>query len=197
MCRRLFVGSSPRVESALPETHLCPMLPSRSWLHSTNARPFLLAFLVTGALVVGLVACDSGGSNEQGEDPEDEVVQTFTVTVDSVDSSYSYSDQNDIGVAYAIDGNVGEVITLERGRTYEFEMGEGVDPNQPFYIGTSAEGGGGDEFRQDPAMVTTGTVTFTPSADAPGSLYYVCGNHVYMGGGMDITSPSGDPGDDY
>lgn len=161
---------------------------------STVSRSLFLVLFFTGVLVVGLAACDSGGSsnNDGGNtNGDDEVAQTFNVTVENVDSSYPYSDQNGIGVAYAIDGEIGKVITLERGKTYEFELGDGVDPNHPFYIGTTAEGGSGDEFRDDPAKETTGSVTFTPPMDAPDSLFYVCGVHVYMGGEMEITSSDG------
>lgn len=165
---------------------------------SVSRRRFLQSLGITGvALGAGgslLVACDSGGSNEDDED--DDIARTFTVTVESVDDSYPYSDQNNIGVAFAIGGEAGRVITLERGKTYEFELGDGVDPNHPFYIGTTAEGQGGDEFRDDPAKATTGTVTVTVPSSAPDSLFYVCDNHVYMGGEMEITdsSSSGDDG---
>jgi len=159
----------------------------------------VLVVACTMALALGLAACDSGGSNED-DPPGDEIAQTFTVTVEGIDGSYAYSDQNGVGVAYAINGEVGRVITLERGKTYEFELqgtvGEG--PNglpHPFYVGTSAEGGGGDAFMEDPAMETTGTVTVTIPSDAPDNLYYVCGNHTYMGGQMEITDSSGS-GDD-
>lgn len=157
-------------------------------------------------LVVGLIACDSGGgttddsNNGPPNDGGSGVAQTFTVTVESTDDSYAYSDQNNNGVAYAIDAEVGQTVTLERGKTYEFVLEDGLSPSHPFYIGTTAEGGSGDEFRDDPAKATTGTVTFTVPTGAPDLLYYVCGNHVYMGGDIEITSASGgsgSPGTDY
>lgn len=156
----------------------------------------ILAVALTMVLALGLAACDSGGSNNDNTNGGEGVAQTFTVTVEGVDDSYPYSGQNGIGVAYAIDGDTGKEITLERGKTYEFELGDGVDPNHPFYIGTTAEGGSGDEFRDDPVKQTTGTVTFTPPTDAPGELFYVCGNHTYMGGKMEITSSSNGGDDD-
>jgi len=158
-----------------------------------TTRP-LLFLVLTVALVGGLAACDSGGSaSENGDDDNggDDVAQTFSVTVESIEGTdYPYSDQNNIGVAYAIDGEIGKVITLERGETYAFELGSGVDPSHPFYVGTTAEGQGGDEFRDNPAKQTTGTVTFTPPSSAPDSLFYQCDNHVYMGGKMTITNAS-------
>lgn len=162
---------------------------------SESVRPLLLLVALSCALAVGLAACDSGGSSSSNDDNGNtdngpDVAQTFTVTVENVTDSYPYTDQNNVGVAYAIDGEVGKVITLERGKTYAFELGDGVDPNHPFYVGTSAEGAGGDEFQDDPAKQTTGTVTFTVPSDAPNSLFYVCDVHVYMGGEMDVVDAS-------
>ena len=159
---------------------------------------FALPLLVV-ALSIGLVACDSSGSDPP-EDPDDgtQVARTFSVTVTSIDGSYPFSDQNQNGLAYAINGEVGKVITLERGQTYEFELGSGVDPDHPFYVAETAEGGGSSAFRDNPAFQTTGTVTFTPPSAAPDSLFYECGNHVYMGGKMTITDTAtgGDDEDD-
>lgn len=151
--------------------------------------------------MVGLGACDSGGENpENGEngDNGETVAQTFTVTVESIEGTdYPYSDQNTIGVAYAIDGEVGAEITLERGKTYEFELGESVEsgPNNvshPFYVATSAEGGGSDEYGEgvENAGATSGTVTFSPPSGAPDNLYYQCGSHAYMGGDVSIVESS-------
>lgn len=170
-------------------------------LRFVRAIPSPIHVLLVFALAIGYVGCDSGGSSSSGDDGGDEntgpsVAQTFTVTVEPIDSSYPYANSNTSEVAYAIDGQVGETISLQTGNTYEFELGSGVDPDHPFYIGTSAEGAGGDEFRNNPAKKTTGTVTFSIPFDAPDSLYYVCGNHVYMGGKMSISGSSGDDGDD-
>lgn len=149
-------------------------------------RTPLLLFV---GLVVGLTACDTSGSNSNNnEDNGEPIAKTFTVTVKSVSNSYPYSDKNQVGVAYAIDGDVGKVITLQREKTYEFELRSGVDPSHPFYIGKTAKGASGDEFRDNPAKKTTGTVTFTPLSSAPDSLFYQCDNHVYMGGKMEITN---------
>jgi len=158
-----------------------------------------LALILAG----GLAACDSSGSNsEENNDDEPSIARTFTVTVASVDGSYPYSAQNQNGAAYAIDGEAGKVITLERGKTYAFELGSGVDPDHPFYVAETPEGAGNAPFRENPAFQTTGTVTFSPPSSAPDSLFYECGNHVYMGGKMMITNSAtggdggGDDGDD-
>lgn len=171
--------------------------------HSSPSPHGSLVLLSAIALVltVGLAACDSGGSNssddeEMNDDPD--VAQTFTVTVESTDDSYPYNDQNQIGVAYAIDGEVGKVITLEIGKRYEFVLQESVrsGPNgaeHPFYVGTTAEGQGGDEFSDgvENAKASSGSVFFTPPEGAPDSLFYQCDLHVYMGGKMMIADSSG------
>jgi hypothetical protein len=161
----------------------------------------VLLFALAVALTVGLAACDSGGSNSGDNDDgneEPDVAQTFNVTVESIDDSYPYSDRNNVGVAYAIDGEVGKVISLEVGKRYEFVLGESVGsgPNgatHPFYVGNTAEGQGGDEFGEnvENAKSTSGSVFFTPPESAPDSLFYQCDLHVYMGGKMNITDSAG------
>ena len=156
------------------------------------SSPFhrLAAVVLALVLTVGITGCDSSGTQDSDDENDTpEVAKTFNVTVEALDSSYPYSDQNRVGVAYAIDGEVGKVITLERGKTYAFSLGARVSPNHPFYVGTTAEGGGGDEFRDRPAKETTGTVTFTVPASAPSALFYVCDTHIYMGGEIRVSDP--------
>lgn len=175
-------------------------------LHRIVSLRFLLILVLAVTVAGGLAACDSGGTgSENGENGTEngggdggDVAQTYAVSVQEIDSSYPYSDQNNVGVAYAIDGEVGAVITLERGKTYAFELESSVDsgPNgmpHPFYIGNSAEGGGSDEYSNgvENAQATTGTVTFSVPSDAPDQLFYQCGTHVYMGGEMGIEDSSG------
>ncbi len=177
--------------SPLPYT----LFPSRQ-----RARPLVVLLALAVGLTAGLMACDSGGSSEEDPPPEEEldVAETFTVTVESIEGTdYPYSEENNVGVAYAIDGEVGAVLSLERGKTYEFELGSSVGdgPNgqpHPFYVGETAEGQGGDEFRDDPAKQTSGVVLFTPPSNAPDSLFYQCNLHRFMGGKMEIVDASGD-----
>jgi hypothetical protein len=175
-----------------------PFVFRRSIAHSLTLLCFALL------MTVGLAACDSGGANSGTEDSNDEpdIAKTFTVTVKKIDDSYPYSSSNRKGVAYAINDTVGKEIILERGKTYEFVLEQSVasgpsgDPH-PFYIGETAKGAGGDEFRSDPAKKTSGTVTFSPPSGAPDSLFYQCDLHVYMGGKITVTgSTSGGSGDD-
>ncbi|MFB6229685.1 MAG: hypothetical protein ABEL04_00895 [Salinibacter sp.] len=153
-------------------------------LFTDTARTFTVAVLLSLALVIG--GCDSGGSS-----PNRNVTKTFTVTVQSITSNYPYADQNNIGVAYAIDGEVGKVITLQRGETYEFVLD--YSSNHPFYVGTNAEGKGTGRYTDGVEMPdgnnTQGiSVFFTVPSSAPDSLFYQCGIHQYMGGKMNIAN---------
>lgn len=169
-------------------------------VQSSRLRILPLLAALTVALSVGLVACDSTGTNSNGGTS----TKTFQVTVESIDgATYQYADQNDVGVAYAIDGEIGREITLERGKTYEFDLQPSVEngPNggsHPFYVGETAEGQGGDEYSNgvENEKATSGSVTFAVPSDAPSPLYYQCGAHAYMGGDISITdSNDGDNSD--
>lgn len=175
-----------------------------------SRRDFLRRLSALGIAGVGagslLAACDSGGSSgSEDNNGGNGIAQTFDVTVQEIDSNYPYSDQNNIGVAFALGGAVGRVITLDPGETYEFVLQGSVaeGPNgspHPFYIGRTAEGQGGDEFSEgvEDAKSTSGSVLFTPPSDAPETLYYQCDNHVYMGGKIEIGDSSGGSNDgDY
>jgi hypothetical protein len=151
--------------------------------HRLPARTLWIALPLALALVVA--ACDS-------TDTTRDVAQTFTVTVVDTTSAYPYVDRNQIGVAYAIDGEIGREITLERGETYEFRL-QNVGPTHPLYVGTTARGGGNDVFDagvENGFSTGNASVFFTPPSSAPDSLFYQCSQHVYMGGKMTITGSS-------
>lgn len=156
-------------------------------LNSALRLPSLLPVVASLVLAFGLVACDSSGSAQDEEEGRD-IAQTFTVTVADTTTDYAYGDRNEIGVAYAIDGTVGRTIELERGETYEFELGNSVE-GHPFYFATTPEGGGADEFTEgvENGGMQSGSVYFTPPEGAPGSLYYQCDFHVYMGGDISVV----------
>ena len=80
-----------------------------------------ISLVVLAAVVtVGIVACDSSGPED--EEPRDEIAQTFQVTVASIEGTdYPYSDQNSVGVAYALDGTVA-AIEDDRRRHFEFSV---------------------------------------------------------------------------
>lgn len=84
------------------------------------------------------------------------------------------------------------IITLERGKTYEFDVNS---PSNPFWIKTSQMTGTGDAYSNGVTNngITSGKLTFTVPSDAPSVLYYNCQIHTEMTGKINIvdTNTSG------
>jgi glucose/arabinose dehydrogenase len=119
---------------------------------------------------------------------------TFTVTVGLKTDAHPNPGGN-VLEAYYLDGVEGLELHLTRGVTYTFQM-EDVPVMHPFYISTSATGGGAGVFDDG---VTNNfasgdeVLTFTPDEDAPDLLYYQCGEHTRMGWRLYITDSGPDP----
>lgn len=92
---------------------------------------------------------------------------------------------------FALDGVERPVLTLERGTTYTFQATQNC--LHPFMLTLSGAGGFGT------VAYTTGvtgsgacgggSLTFTPDAGTPNTLFYVCGNHAGMGNTINVTTP--------
>ena len=84
------------------------------------------------------------------------------------------------------------IITLERGKTYEFDVNSA---SHPFWIKTSQMTGTGDAYSNGVTNngITSGKLTFTVPSDAPSVLYYNCQIHTEMTGKINIvdTNTSG------
>jgi hypothetical protein len=101
--------------------------------------------------------------------------QTFTVV-------------NNGASAYTIDGSDNPTLTLERGRTYVFDINAS---GHPFYIMT-----GSGAYTVDGQYNTgvtgqgtqTGTLTFAVPNNAPDTLAYVCQIHSAMGGTISVIN---------
>jgi hypothetical protein len=101
--------------------------------------------------------------------------QTFTVV-------------NNGASAYTIDGSDNPTLTLERGRTYVFDINAS---GHPFYIMT-----GSGAYTVDGQYNTgvtgqgtqTGTLTFAVPSNAPDTLAYVCQFHSAMGGTISVIN---------
>ena len=130
--------------------------------------------------------------------PASAITDSFTVTTASTTSAHPYFSYGPFQV-YEIDGVQGAELTLIRGETYYFTM-DNVLFFHPFYLSTDMFGGQSGSFV---GQVTTGvsnldavgtysatnnqTIAFTPNSSHADTLYYQCGNHMYMGYRLIIT----------
>ena len=94
---------------------------------------------------------------------------------------------------YEVDGVQGAELTLERGKTYIFQMNN-VSVLHPFFISTSPGGGDGGASTWTDGVTGNGAtgnemLTFAVPNDAPGLLYYQCENHLIMGWKLNIIDP--------
>lgn len=114
---------------------------------------------------------------------------TFIVTVEP--STDSNPNGNNAGPeVFYIDGVESPELTLTRGTTYTFVM-DNAPVIHPFYISTSATGGGASAPYNDGVTgqfaTGTSTLTFTPGASTPNLLYYQCAAHQYMGWKINVV----------
>ena len=101
--------------------------------------------------------------------------QTFTVV-------------NNGASAYTIDGNDNPTLTLERGRTYDFDINAS---GHPFFIMTGSGAWSADGQYNDGVSgqgTEVGTLSFTVPLTAPSTLAYVCQNHSGMNGTINIIA---------
>ena len=152
------------------------MIPSLRLLSGATATVALLALLL---LIPSSARAQDG--------------TTFIVTVANKTGQHPWFGEG-WPEGYVIDGEEGPELTLTRGVTYVFQM-QNVSVIHPFYISTSAQGGGSGEFSEGvEGNYATGnsSVTFTPPESAPDLMYYQCAAHVRMGGMMNIVSSTSD-----
>jgi ribosomal protein L31 len=78
------------------------------------------------------------------------------------------------------------ILTLERGKTYEFDVSS---PGHPFWIKTEQINGTSDGYSQGITNngISNGKLTFTVPSDAPSKLYYICQIHSGMTGVINIV----------
>ena len=78
------------------------------------------------------------------------------------------------------------VLTLERGKTYEFDVSA---QGHPFWIKTDQVTGSSSQYNEgiNNNGLSSGKLTFTVSADAPSTLYYICQIHSNMTGVINIV----------
>jgi hypothetical protein len=96
-------------------------------------------------------------------------------------------------VNYTINGQSDPGLTLQRGVTYVFQLGN--LSLHPFWIKSSSGIGSTGAYNNGVVNngATSGTITFTVPANAPNSLLYQCGNHSVMTGPLTIVTPATPP----
>ena len=78
------------------------------------------------------------------------------------------------------------ILTLERGKTYEFDVSAS---GHPFWIKTDQITGSSSQYNEGITNngLSSGKLTFTVPADAPSTLYYICQIHGNMTGVINIV----------
>lgn len=144
-----------------------------------NFRSLLLAAL----LLLSGVAQAASGDEAQAKPSEHD----FNVTSVNKDKTHPYFGQGD-SMGFAVNGVQGKVLELVRGKTYTFNVDTGV--MHDFYIAAKPVGWGKAAMTAGVQGNYTykGVVTFTPNADTPDVVYYVCRNHKFMGGEIRIVN---------
>lgn len=99
----------------------------------------------------------------------------------------SFSVTNSGLSAYLIGGQPNPTLTLERGKTYIFNVNA---IGHPFYIKTAQVVGTGSQWTQGVTNngVQSGQLTFVVPGNAPDELFYQCGVHAAMTGSLDIVN---------
>ena len=107
-----------------------------------------------------------------------EVISTTLTVQNSGASDYTITSQS-------LSGN-DPTLTLERGKTYEFDISS---PGHPFWIKTEQINGTSESYNNGIVNngASSGLITFTVPADAPSTLYYICQIHSGMTGIINIV----------
>ena len=107
-----------------------------------------------------------------------EVIPTTLTVQNNGASDYTITSQS-------LSGN-DPTLTLERGKTYEFDISS---PGHPFWIKTEQINGTSESYNDGIINngASSGLITFTVPADAPSTLYYICQIHSGMTGIINIV----------
>ena len=93
---------------------------------------------------------------------------------------------------FAINGESGKSLVVERGKTYTFQVRTGVQHD--FYFSTNPKGWGASVYRDgvEGQFTYKRDVSFKPSKKTPDTLYYGCRNHNSMGGKIVVVNTAGE-----
>lgn len=150
--------------------------------YSTSIRSALFAAILFLTGVAQVQAAD-------GSDADTREKYDFNVVSVNKDKTHPYFGQGD-SMGFAINGVQGRTLELVRGKTYTFNVDTGV--MHDFYIAAKPVGWGKAAMTAGVQGNYTykGVVTFTPNAETPDVVYYVCRNHKFMGGEIRIVNSS-------
>ncbi len=112
----------------------------------------------------------------------------FVITVAEKDQRHpKFGEGHHLG--FVVNGVPGGAIVVERGKSYRFQVA--TDPKHDVYISTKSIGWGASPWTEgvEGAYIYEGTITFTPTDNAPDVLYYSCRNHPHMGGEIHVINP--------
>ena len=104
-------------------------------------------------------------------------IETITATLNISNNGTSH---------YVISNKNDPDVTLERGKTYEFNIDS---PGHPFWIKTNASVGSSNSYSDGVINngVSSGVIRFEVPLDAPDQLYYSCLIHTQMRGKINIV----------
>ena len=91
---------------------------------------------------------------------------------------------------YNLDGWSNPSLKLKRGYVYYFDATDSSTNTHPLLLSSSSSGGNiNGEYTNGVTnrQTTNGPLTFQVPSDAPSNLYYVCKNHIGMGGEITIS----------
>ena len=108
--------------------------------------------------------------------PDADVTSIIVQNVGASDYSFTVGDSQDND----------PTLTLERGKTYEFDVSAS---GHPFWIKTNQITGSSSQYNEGITNngLSNGKLTFTVPADAPSTLYYICQIHGSMTGVINIV----------
>lgn len=164
-----------------------------------NLRAVTTGLVLAFAILWGPVATPAVQAQTQ-------IDSSYTITVEDRTDEHPWTGRdNAYSEVFAVDGVQGDTLFLHRDSTYQFVM-DGVPEFHPFYLSESEVGSGGEIYTQGVSSTNpdhedrawdSDTLTFTPEASTPDTLYYQCVNHDYMGGTLVITGETATttPGD--
>lgn len=153
----------------------------------TYAFNFRSAFCLVLLFFCGSMSFAQAAATDEADAQETLTEYDFHVTSAYKDKTHPYYGKGD-SMGFVINGVPGMNLELVRGKAYTFRIDTGV--MHDFYIATKAIGWGKAALTKDVKGNFTykGVVTFTPSANTPDTVYYVCRNHKYMGGEIHVVN---------